>query len=166
MRLPPARATFTIGAITALAWAIVAAANLDDAVVPLAGFTPARLSTALAIPGAVPAVLTPLSATLVHGGIAHLGFNLLIFVFCARLVEASIGPACLVLLYLVGAYAAAAAQYLVGPQSVVPIIGASHRHACGAGCDHALDHALITAPEKRDPALLAKLSTVAGRVLA
>jgi len=37
--------------------------------------------------------------------------------------------------------------------------------ACPAGCDHALDHALITAPEKRDPALIAKLDAVAGRVL-
>jgi membrane associated rhomboid family serine protease len=125
MRLPPARATFTIGAVTALAWAIVAAANLTDAVAPLAGFIPARLSTALAIPGAVPVALTPLTATLVHAGILHLGFNLLIFIFCARLVEVSIGPACLVLLYLVGAYAAAGAQYLFEPHSVVPIIGAS-----------------------------------------
>jgi 5'-methylthioadenosine phosphorylase len=28
-----------------------------------------------------------------------------------------------------------------------------------------LDHALITAPEQRDPAMLAKLDAVAGRVL-
>ena len=35
-----------------------------------------------------------------------------------------------------------------------------------AGGDRALDHALIPAPEKRDPALLAKLDVVAGRVLA
>jgi len=31
--------------------------------------------------------------------------------------------------------------------------------------EHVLDHALITAPEKRDPALLKKLDAVAGRVL-
>ena len=37
--------------------------------------------------------------------------------------------------------------------------------ACPAGCDHALDHALITAPDKRDPALVARLDAVAGRVL-
>ncbi|MBC7434288.1 MAG: S-methyl-5'-thioadenosine phosphorylase, partial [Rubritepida sp.] len=34
-----------------------------------------------------------------------------------------------------------------------------------AGCDRALEHAIITAPEKRDPALLAKLDAVAGRLL-
>jgi 5'-methylthioadenosine phosphorylase len=38
--------------------------------------------------------------------------------------------------------------------------------ACEKGCHHALDTALITAPEVRDPAMLAKLDAVAGRVLA
>ncbi|MCO8144171.1 S-methyl-5'-thioadenosine phosphorylase [Rhodovulum tesquicola] len=36
---------------------------------------------------------------------------------------------------------------------------------CDKGCDTALEYALITAPEKRDPALVAKLDAVAGRVL-
>ena len=36
---------------------------------------------------------------------------------------------------------------------------------CPIGSDRALDFAIITAPEKRDPALLAKLDAVAGRVL-
>ncbi len=36
---------------------------------------------------------------------------------------------------------------------------------CSAGCDHALDTAIITAPEARDPAMAAKLDAVAGRVL-
>jgi 5'-methylthioadenosine phosphorylase len=31
--------------------------------------------------------------------------------------------------------------------------------------DHALEHALVTAPAARDPKLLAKLEAVAGRVL-
>src|SRR5271169_1533349 len=36
---------------------------------------------------------------------------------------------------------------------------------CRQGCRHALDQALITAPDRRDPALLARLDAVAGRVL-
>jgi len=36
---------------------------------------------------------------------------------------------------------------------------------CSAGCDHALDAAIITAPDARDPAMAAKLDAVAGRVL-
>ena len=37
--------------------------------------------------------------------------------------------------------------------------------ACPAGCDHALDNAVITGPDARDPALAAKLDAVAGRIL-
>lgn len=37
---------------------------------------------------------------------------------------------------------------------------------CPCGCDRALDFALMTAPERRDPALVARLDAVAGRVLA
>ena len=32
-------------------------------------------------------------------------------------------------------------------------------------CRHALQHALITAPEARDPAMVEKLRSIAGRVL-
>ena len=49
-------------------------------------------------------------------------------------------------------------------KTVVPTLGAP-RGPCPAGCDRALDHALITAPEKREPDLLAKLDVVARRVL-
>jgi 5'-methylthioadenosine phosphorylase len=37
--------------------------------------------------------------------------------------------------------------------------------ACPIGCDRALDNAMITAPEARDPELLKRLDAVAGRVL-
>ncbi len=36
---------------------------------------------------------------------------------------------------------------------------------CGEGCESALEHAIVTAPEFRDPALVARLKAVAGRVL-
>jgi len=57
---------------------------------------------------------------------------------------------------------AAKAKALV--KSVVPLLGA-HDGPCRQGCRHALDHALITAPSARDPALVARLDAVAGRVL-
>jgi len=47
----------------------------------------------------------------------------------------------------------------------IPLL-ARHRGDCPQGCRHALDHALITAPEARDPTLIGKLDAVAGRVLA
>lgn len=125
MRLPPARATVAIVAVTALAWVTAHAAHLDDQIAMLAGFIPARFSTGLEIASAVSAWLTPLSATLVHAGLLHLGFNLLMIGFCGRFVEASLGPLGMILLYLVGAYAAAGVQYLAMPDSVVPMVGAS-----------------------------------------
>ncbi|MBV8592393.1 MAG: S-methyl-5'-thioadenosine phosphorylase, partial [Acetobacteraceae bacterium] len=39
------------------------------------------------------------------------------------------------------------------------------RSLCRAGCDRALDNAIITAAHMRDPALVEKLDAVAGRVL-
>ncbi len=57
---------------------------------------------------------------------------------------------------------AAAARRLV--QAVVPTLG-QPRVPCPAGCDRALDFALVTSPPDRDPALMAKLDAVAGRVL-
>jgi 5'-methylthioadenosine phosphorylase len=47
---------------------------------------------------------------------------------------------------------------------IVPVLG-QRRGLCRAKCDRALDHAVITSPDRRDPALLAKLDAVAGRVL-
>ena len=41
----------------------------------------------------------------------------------------------------------------------------SPRQPCPQGCDHALTHALMTAPDRRDPDLMAKLDAVAGRVI-
>ncbi len=38
------------------------------------------------------------------------------------------------------------------------------RAACPHGCDRALEHAIMTAPDARDPELTARLDAVAGRV--
>jgi membrane associated rhomboid family serine protease len=119
-----ARITAGIALVTAACWLIVTVLGLDTWAAVWGGFIPARL--ALPDDGSLaPFWLTPLTATLVHGSIIHLGFNLLILVFCGRRVENVLGPASLVILYLLGAYAAAGAQYLVDPHSMMPMIGAS-----------------------------------------
>ncbi|WP_210530227.1 S-methyl-5'-thioadenosine phosphorylase [Rubellimicrobium arenae] len=38
-------------------------------------------------------------------------------------------------------------------------------HPCPHGCDRALDHAIMTSPDRRDPALLERLRSIAERVL-
>ena len=121
----PRTATVAITAATALAWLITVALGLDNQAAQAMGFIPARLSGVQAPWAAVPAVLTPLSATLVHSGVIHIGFNLLIFVWCGTAVERVLGRGPLFLIYLVGVYAAAAGQWLVDPNNTVPMIGAS-----------------------------------------
>ncbi|MEM7743437.1 MAG: S-methyl-5'-thioadenosine phosphorylase [Pseudomonadota bacterium] len=49
-------------------------------------------------------------------------------------------------------------------KAVTPLL-AERPETCPYGCDRALEYALLTAPDKRDPAVLAKLDAVAGRVL-
>ncbi len=49
-------------------------------------------------------------------------------------------------------------------KQAVPQIAADQQ-ACECGCRHVLQHALITAPEARDAAMVQKLQAVAGRVL-
>ena len=124
MKLPPPRVTMALVGITAACWAIVAAAGLDMTAAVRGGFIPARWS-GLVLPGAVPAWATPLSALLVHGGIVHIGFNLLMLGFCGRFVEAALGGRGMLILYVVGAYFAAAAEWISDPSGIVPTIGAS-----------------------------------------
>ncbi len=47
----------------------------------------------------------------------------------------------------------------------LPALLGSGRAPCPHGCDRALDYAVMTAPDKRDPAMVEKLQAVAGRVL-
>ena len=49
--------------------------------------------------------------------------------------------------------------------AALPALLGARKPPCPQGCDRALQHALITAPEARDPAVLARLDAVAGRVL-
>ena len=48
---------------------------------------------------------------------------------------------------------------------IAPRLKASRPAPCPAGCDHALEHALITSPTARSAEMVAKLDAVAGRVL-
>lgn len=48
----------------------------------------------------------------------------------------------------------------------LPALLGAERTPCEHGCDRALEYAILTAPDARDPALMAKLDAVAGRVLA
>ena len=47
----------------------------------------------------------------------------------------------------------------------LPALLGQDRDDCPHGCDKALEFAIMTAPDKRDPKLIAKLDAIAGRVL-
>jgi membrane associated rhomboid family serine protease len=121
----PRTATVAISAVTALAWLLAVLSGYSDQAALVMGFIPARFSGLMQLAPAVPAFLTPLSATLVHSGLVHLGFNLLIFLWCGAQVEGVLGKTGLIMLYLVGAYASAILQWLANPIATVPMVGAS-----------------------------------------
>jgi membrane associated rhomboid family serine protease len=124
MRIPRT-ATVVITILTGVAWLLVALFSRDSWAAMTIGFIPARLSGVPTLYPAVPAWLTPLSSTIVHGGALHVGLNLLMLVWCGSKVERVLGAGPLVLLYVVGAYTAAVAQWLASPMSPTPMIGAS-----------------------------------------
>ncbi|MEG3086512.1 rhomboid family intramembrane serine protease [Sphingomonas sp. PB4P5] len=94
----------------------------------VAGFIPAIASGAVLPPefgASVPWWLTPLTATLLHANFIHLTLNLVMLFYCGQMTERALDAKGLVVLYVVGAYAAAAGQWLQDPSGVAPMIGAS-----------------------------------------
>ena len=121
----PRTATMAIVAITCVAWLVAYMFGLGDRAAAGLGFIPARIGGLIRVVPAAPAFLTPLTSTLVHGGPLHLGFNMLMLGWCGTQVERVLGRTGLIMLYLVGAYAAAGAQWLANPAGIMPMIGAS-----------------------------------------
>ena len=111
--------------VTAICWVGLLLFDRGYAAGALAGFIPARVSGDVAVAAALPVWLTPLTATLIHADLFHLGFNLLMLVWCGRQVESAVGGWMLALVYVIGAYAAAAAEWALVPSSVAIGVGAS-----------------------------------------
>ena len=86
MRLPTT-ATIWIAVVTAVFWAGATLLGLNEAAAVAMGFIPERLNGAVVLGPAVPAFLTPLSATRVHAVSLHIGFNLQILVMCGKQLD-------------------------------------------------------------------------------
>lgn len=116
-----------IAAITFVAFLLLHFTGRTDDAAIIGGFIPARIGDPALLEGmaAVPAWLTPLSCALIHAGWLHIGFNLLMLVFCGRQVEQVLGKGGTLCLYLVGAYGACATQWAIDPGSTNPMVGAS-----------------------------------------
>lgn len=75
--------------------------------------------------GYAPTWATPLLSMFMHGGLLHLGGNMLFLWIFGNNVEDSMGPLRYIVFYLLGGLAATALQVVVSTNSMVPNIGAS-----------------------------------------
>jgi len=109
----------------------LAASRLYEDFVREFGLVPCRVgevcpaSLATRLDGAPWPWLTVFTSMFVHGGLFHVGGNMLYLWIFGNNVEDSMGKGRFVFFYLVCGVAAAVAQYLSDPTSPVPMIGAS-----------------------------------------
>jgi membrane associated rhomboid family serine protease len=73
----------------------------------------------------LPVWLTPISSAFLHGGILHVGLNMMMLAIIAPNLERVLGGTNIAILYGVGIIASAAAQVASDPTSMVPMVGAS-----------------------------------------
>ncbi|MBB4640044.1 rhomboid family intramembrane serine protease [Rhizorhapis suberifaciens] len=125
MNIPDGKTTNWLGGAIATAFILSFFLWGIDYSAVFGGFIPLRASGGLAVPGGVPVWLTPLTAAFLHAGLLHLSLNMVMLLFCGRFVEKVLGGKLLLLLFLIGAYAAAATEFLFHPSSDNPMIGAS-----------------------------------------
>ncbi len=128
--------TDCLAAVTLALFLVIWAFGKTDYAAVVGGFIPARVTNPLLYAGIeqgvgggpvglLPVWITPLTATFIHGGWMHIAFNLFMLMFCGRHVEHVLGPALTAALYLIGAYAAAATEFVFTPAGINPMVGAS-----------------------------------------
>lgn len=117
-------ATAIIALVTVAISALAIVSGLDRFVM-IGGFIPARLSGLIEFSGALPAWLTPWTSAVLHGSWIHLIINMVMLAIAGSQVERVVGGSGLLLAYIIGAGAAAFAQFAVDTGSPVPMVGAS-----------------------------------------
>lgn len=137
MRFPPGPVTNALAVINAVIAFVLLVPSWWEVAVLSGGLWPARFgegASAFAETGLVlvPAILTPISATFLHGGIAHVLLNMLMLLLIGKMVERVLGGGIYVALYLLGAFCAATVESIAAlsgwPMSggpMAPVIGAS-----------------------------------------
>jgi membrane associated rhomboid family serine protease len=90
------------------------------------GATPCRITGACPVPGDFPSpVATIFTSMFLHGGLLHVGGNMLYLWIFGDNVEDTLGHGRYLTLYMLAGVAAASTQVAVHPRSPVPMIGAS-----------------------------------------
>jgi membrane associated rhomboid family serine protease len=129
MKFPSGKLTNGLIAVNAIVFLVILSAGMEQEAFLKGGFFPARLGGEFAddpqFGWMVPAWLTPISSAFLHSGLMHIGFNMLMLLFCGRFVEHAIGSNLMAFLYVVGAYAASLSEYIFNSQSMAVVVGAS-----------------------------------------
>lgn len=129
MHLPQGKLTNSLIIVNAVIFLLLWISGLQQDAILRGAFFPIRLGEGYPaldqVAGIVPAWLTPMSSAFLHTGLMHIGFNMLMLLFCGRFVEQALGPQLMALLYVLGAYAASIAEFLFNSSSTIPVIGAS-----------------------------------------
>ena len=90
------------------------------------GVIPCRLSGACAVPLDFPSpIATVFTSMFMHGGVLHIGGNMLYLWIFGNNVEDTLGHGRFLLFYVLSGAAAALGQTAVNPDSAIPMIGAS-----------------------------------------
>jgi membrane associated rhomboid family serine protease len=102
------------------------AARAAEGLIREFGLIPCRLAGSCPTPAVGPGpVLTILTSMFLHGGLFHVGGNMLYLWIFGNNVEDTLGHGRFLVFYLVSGMAAAVAQTLVNPASTIPMVGAS-----------------------------------------
>lgn len=137
MRLPVA--TLALGAVTAVTSAAISLTHRDQWAMFAMGVIPQRLDGPTPTGfGMLPAIVTPLSATLVHTDYTHLLTNLILLLAAGTLTERAMGWRGLLIVYAAGAYAAGLGQWVLAPSGLNPMVGASGAIGACIGAQTAL----------------------------
>src|SRR6185436_19269326 len=101
------------------------AAGAAQAFIMEFGLVPCRLAGSCAAPGDFPSpFMTIFTSMFMHGGLFHVGGNMLYLWIFGDNVEDTIGHGRFLLFYLAAGVAAALAQVVLNPGSRVPMVGA------------------------------------------
>ena len=119
--------TIVLVNILVFLWSLMLADGLGQRVVHTYALIPKELLVAATVsPGLLPYnILTIFTSMFLHGGILHLGGNMLYLWIFGNNVEDAVGHSRFILFYLFSGVAAALVQCSVDPGSTVPMIGAS-----------------------------------------
>ncbi len=123
VNIPPATLALLLTNIAVHLGRLLLPEPLDDTLVGLFAFIPARYTEAGAFDWT--AIVAPITYQFIHGGAAHIIINMIALIAFGAGVEQIIGAGRTLGLFLVCGVVAAAVHFAIYPTSPIPIVGAS-----------------------------------------